>query len=365
MKILAIETSCDDTSVAVLEARAKNIKVLANIISSQTKIHAPYGGVFPSLAAREHEKNLPKVLKLALRQAGLRDAGKTDLLCVTRGPGLEIALWRGINFAQSLAQTYKKPLIGTNHLVGHIFSNWLKPLGQNSSLSFLFDKKNYPILNLVVSGGHTQLVLLTKPYQFKLLGETLDDAAGEAFDKTARLLGLGYPGGPIVSLRATQTQNSKKDTNHNIKFPRPMINSKNLDFSFSGLKTSVLYKIRDLKNSGIKITKNIVNEICYEFQEATTDVLVHKTLKAAQQYGVKTVTLSGGVSANKRLRQQLEEKVSKKLDSVNLLKPLMTYTADNAAMIGLATYLGYLNNKKIASGKETISAKGNLGYSDK
>ncbi|MDP3800458.1 MAG: tRNA (adenosine(37)-N6)-threonylcarbamoyltransferase complex transferase subunit TsaD, partial [bacterium] len=198
MLILGIETSCDDTAMSVLEVDKKEKKrILANIVSSQIKLHAKYGGVFPALAAREHAKNIGKVLKLTLKEAGLKSVGETDLIAVTAGPGLAVALIVGITFAKTLAWKYKKPIVGVNHLEGHIYSNWLPNL-----------KPTFPALNLIVSGGHTELVLMRGHGKYKLIGETLDDAAGEAFDKIARLLGLGYPGGPLISLEAERFSKS-------------------------------------------------------------------------------------------------------------------------------------------------------------
>src|SRR3989338_2444635 len=258
MLILGIETSCDDTAVSVLQVNGKKLEIKSNIISSQVKLHAKYGGVFPSLAAREHEKNLPKVLKLALKEAGIK-GDEIDLVPITKGPGLEPSLWRGINFANDLAKKFKKPILGINHLEGHIYSNWL-------SLAKL-DYKLFPALCLIVSGGHTELVLMKGHGKYKIIGETLDDAVGQAFDKVARMLGLGYPGGPIVALRADKFRS--KSAKVEIKFPRPMMHSKDFNFSFSGLKTAVLYKTREftrLPDGQEKLTPEIIDQICYEFQ---------------------------------------------------------------------------------------------------
>src|SRR3989344_4822868 len=209
MLILGIETSCDETAISLLEVKNNKITVLSNVISSQVKLHAKYGGVVPSLAAREHVKNLPKVIKLALLTThySLRNI---DLIAITRGPGLVSSLLVGTTFAKTLAWKYKKPIIGVNHLEGHIYSNWLKPIREFSILNFKFSKKMFPVLNLIVSGGHTELVLMSAKggsasggkYNYKIIGQTLDDAAGEAFDKIARILGLGYPGGPAISAEA-------------------------------------------------------------------------------------------------------------------------------------------------------------------
>lgn len=334
MRILGIETSCDETSVAILEIEKNKINVLSNIISSQVKIHAPFGGVVPSLAAREHEKNLKPVFEKALKEAKT-DITQIDLIAVTVGPGLEIALWKGINFAKSLAQEFKKPIISTNHLEGHIYSNFFK---QN-------EKVKFPALNLIVSGGHTQLVLMTGHGKFKIIGETMDDAAGEAFDKVAKMMNLGYPGGPIVS-KLAEKGDPKKFT-----LPRPMLNQKNYNFSFSGLKTSVLYLLKDLG----KINEKVTADTCASFQQAVIDVLVQKTIKAAKEYKAKSILLSGGVSANKLLRKTLE-KETKKL-KVKYSQPDFQYTGDNAAMIALAGFYKYKVSGKTS---KKLNAEPNL-----
>ncbi|MDP3697336.1 MAG: tRNA (adenosine(37)-N6)-threonylcarbamoyltransferase complex transferase subunit TsaD [Candidatus Taylorbacteria bacterium] len=349
MKILGIETSCDETAMAVLEINEGKIKVLSNTISSQIKLHAKYGGVVPNLAAREHVKNIGHVFRLALKEAKIKDFKKEiDLIAVTRGPGLGPALLVGIAFAKTLAWKYQKPLVGVNHLEGHIYSNLLPIAVSNKSQTpnpkqiQNLKSKIFPILNLIVSGGHTELVLMEGYGQYKLIGETLDDAVGEAFDKVARLLGLGYPGGPAIAARAAKLK--MKNEKLKIKFPRPMERSKDYNFSYSGLKTSVLYKIRDLENTGVKLTENIKNEICYEFQKAATEVLIKKTIKAAREYKVKSIFLSGGVSANKLLRSDLNKAAGEL--GVNYSQPELEYTGDNAAMIALA---GYMSHKKTKS----------------
>ena len=393
MKILGIETPCDETAVAVLEVKRNKLKVLSNVVSSQVKLHAKYGGVVPSLAAREHAKNIEHVFKLALKKAGIwghrmssgHPMSKIDLIAVTRGPGLGPSLLVGLSFAKRLAWKYKKPLIGVNHLEGHIYSNWL-PSSRSSKLKTLNSKQSqnsnlkfqniFPILNLIVSGGHTELVLMQDHGKYKIIGETLDDAAGEAFDKVARLLGLGYPGGPQIARHAEQftRTNAEKKIQHKsasdlcksagklgpIEFPRPMINSKNYNFSYAGLKTSVLYKVRDLKAAGVKITDNIINEMAYEFQKAALDVLVFKTKKAAQEYGVESLFLSGGVSANKELRRRLAEE-SQKL-KINYSQPEMEYTGDNAAMIAAAGYFSSRSNQLGDLKWDKVEMDANLGF---
>lgn len=349
MYILGIETSCDETAVAVLEVKRNKIRVLSNVVSSQVKLHAKYGGVVPSLAAREHTKNIEHVFRTALDKASpLRNLSRLnldniDLIAVTRGPGLGPSLLVGIAFARTLAWKYDKPLVGVNHLEGHIYSNWLKPVGVESIFHIPYSIS--PMLNLIVSGGHTELVLMEGRGKYKIIGETLDDAVGEAFDKVARLLELGYPGGPAIAARAAKFKvKSEKLKVLGIEFPRPMIGSKNYDFSYAGLKTSVLYKVRDLENAGIKLTDNIVNEICYEFQKAALEVLVFKTMKAVQEYKVKSLFLSGGVSANKELRERLATE-TKKL-KIKYFQPEMEYTGDNAAMIAAAGWFNYTKGKK-------------------
>ncbi len=368
MLILGIETSCDDTAVAVLQVKSGKFKVKSSVVSSQVKLHAKYGGVFPALAAREHEKNLPKVLKLALKEAKV-EVADIDLVAVTKGPGLEPSLWRGVNFANDLAKKFKKPILGVNHLEGHTYSNWLKPVGKFSI--FNFEKNIFPALNLIVAGGHTELVLMKDYGKYKIIGETLDDAVGEAFDKVARMLKIGFPGGPAVALRASKFKVESSPARQSpdgsrrlaggklkVKFPRPMANSKDFNFSYSGLKTAVLYKIREFKN----LSPGIINQICYEFQEAAIDVLTSKTIKAAEKHKVKSVMLSGGVSANKLLREKLEKTVSTKLDNIKFFKPDISYTSDNAAMIALA---GYFNRQKIKTDPlswKSVKPNANLNF---
>lgn len=346
MKILAIETSCDETALAVIEVIGNSVIVLANTISSQIKLHAKYGGVVPNLAAREHVKNIGHVFKLALKEAkisvrgGSASGGKNfdkeiDLIAVTRGPGLGPALLVGISFAKTLAWKYNKPIVGVSHLEGHIYSNWLNADNSQSTI----DDRRFPVLNLIVSGGHTELVLMKDYGKYKIIGETLDDAVGEAFDKVARLLGLGYPGGPIIDQRATKFKVESLELKIIGEFPRPMLKSKNYNFSYSGLKTAVLYKTREFQNNKVKITDNVINEICYEFQKAAIEVLLYKTIRAAKEYKAKSIMLSGGVSANKHLRLELE-KLAKE-NNIKYFQPEFEYTGDNAAMIGVAGYMNY------------------------
>ena len=325
MTILGIETSCDDTSIAVV----KDGEILSSVVSSQIKVHAPYGGVVPNLAARAHLENIGPVLKEAMKKAGNPEI---DLIAVTKGPGLIPSLLVGVNFAKALAYNWKKPLLGINHLEGHLYANWLDNRRSNRRQFGGSTSDCFPALCLIVSGGHTQLVLMKDHGQYQLLGETRDDAAGEAFDKVAKLLGLGYPGGPAISAHAEKFsifnfQFSK------ISFPRPMIDSKDYDFSFSGLKTAVLYFVKTLDKKQIK---ELTPAICAEFQKAVVDVLISKTIKAAKDYKAKSIMISGGVAANKKLRKEMKKRVEKELPNTSYQTPAPNLCTDNAVMIAVA-----------------------------
>ena len=369
MKILGIETSCDETAIAVLDVGSREkMKVLSNAVSSQVKLHAKYGGIVPNLAAREHVKNIGHVFKLALKESKIK-IKDIDLMAVTRGPGLAPSLLVGLAFARTIAWKYDKPLVGVNHLEGHIYSNWLKSVGISSKFKIPaqggrgslneIERQNpkfFPVLNLVVSGGHTELVLMKNHGEYKIIGETLDDAAGEAFDKVARLLGLGYPGGPAISKSA-----EKGDPNA-YPLPSPMIRSKNYDFSYAGLKTAVLYLLRDLNPpaGGKKPSQKMVSDVAASFQKAALDVLVLKTVRAVKEYGVSSLFLSGGVSANKELRKRLETE-AKKL-GIKYSQPEMEYTGDNAAMIATAGYFSSRNKKLQDLTWDKVEMDANLGF---
>jgi N6-L-threonylcarbamoyladenine synthase len=351
MLILAIETSCDETGIAVLDVRpAKsvgampNVVVLENLVASQIPIHRPFGGVVPNLAKREHIKNLP-ILLGKLKTKNLKS--KIGLITVTVGPGLEPALWTGIEFAKSLAKEWQKPLVGANHLEGHLYSFLLSTKEtkkiKNSKTQRL--SSIFPSIALIVSGGHTILLRMDSLTTWKRLGETRDDAAGEAFDKVARLLELPYPGGPeIEKLAAEQTKT--KNPSGTITFPRPMLREKNYDFSFSGLKTSVLYYYRDNPTAN-------KTDIATSFQKAAIDVLVTKTMRAAENADAKSVILCGGVAANKALRKTMKTETKKA--NIEFFVPEFKYNLDNAAMIGLAGYMAYARKKKYP-----MKANGNL-----
>jgi N6-L-threonylcarbamoyladenine synthase len=335
--ILAIETSCDETAAAVLEIQFSphptlspkgrggdkgwpKIKTLSSVIKSQIKLHSKFGGVVPEVAARAHVKNILPVVKKALFTAHY-SLSTIDCITVTVGPGLIPSLLVGVEFAKSLAYATKKPIIPVNHMLGHLFSPLGKLQTTNLKLQTLF-----PMISLIVSGGHTILVLMENEKKYKVLGQTVDDAAGEAFDKVAKLLNLPYPGGPEVSKLA------KSGNQHAINFPRPMIHHKNYNFSFSGLKTAVLYYLRDhhLQATTYKLQANM----CASFQQAVIDVLLSKTLRAANEFRAKSISLSGGVSANFELRNQLRKMCGQ--NNLRLFVPDLALTTDNAEMIGIA-----------------------------
>jgi N6-L-threonylcarbamoyladenine synthase len=354
MRILGIETSCDDTGIAVLEVTGKKnpprFSILSNIVSSQIQIHEKYGGVYPMLAKREHEKNLPIVLKKALKEARVE---KTDAIAITYGPGLSPCLWTGINFAKDLARKWKVPLIPVDHIEGHLLIALLSV--KNGQFS-IFNDQIFPAVGLIVSGGHTQLVLVKNIGDYKIIGETRDDASGEAFDKTARILGLGFPGGPEIAAAAAKF--SISNSQFSIKLPRPMMNTKDYDFSFSGLKTAVLYDYQS-RSEKVRKSKEYVQEMAAEIQQAIVDVLISKTLKAAKEYKVKSIILGGGVAANDELRKQLHYKLKTINYKLILLAPAKNLSTDNGAMIAVAGYFNWLK-RKYTKNPETLQAQPNL-----
>lgn len=351
MLVLGIETSCDETALSVLRCSGKlqnpKFEILSDIVASQIALHAKFGGVVPNLAKREHLKNLPIVLGRALKRAKIKNpANSIDTIAVTVGPGLEPALWTGINFARELALAWKKPLIPINHMEGHIAAALLQKLKKTIS---------FPALALLVSGGHTELVYIKKPLQYKMIGETLDDAAGEAFDKVARMLGLGYPGGPAIAKEAKRGLHATS-YKLRVKLPRPMIRSQDFNFSFSGLKTAVLYLLRDFTQEGYNI-KQLRPLIAREFQQAVIDVLITKTLRAAKIYKVKSIILGGGVSANRELRKQLSKTLESQLSNVQCHLSPLSFASDNAAMIAAAGYLHAIKGDVLRTKKELLSMK--------
>jgi N6-L-threonylcarbamoyladenine synthase len=355
LTVLAIETSCDDTCIAILEIKNQKLKILSNIVSSQIKLHKKYGGIYPFFAKREHQKNLPLVLKKTLDKT---NNPKIDLIAVTIGPGLEPCLWTGINFVKELVKKLKVPIMPINHIEAHIIANFIYSNSQLLTSNF---QTLFPAICLVVSGGHTQLILMKDFSKYKILGETRDDAAGECFDKTARILGLGFPGGPAIAKEATKYK--MQNTKYKIQLPRPMIGQKNYDFSFSGLKTAVLYQYQNTIHQSTKQNKKYIQEMCKEIQQAIIDVLIYKTIKAVKDFKAKSIILGGGVAANKELKKQFKLKIKNLKLKINFLAPPKNLCLDNAAMIGLTAYFRKLNNKtknKSINWQKELKANGNL-----
>ncbi|MFA6502932.1 MAG: tRNA (adenosine(37)-N6)-threonylcarbamoyltransferase complex transferase subunit TsaD [Candidatus Paceibacterota bacterium] len=401
MKILAIETSCDETAIAVVEAsgdeRSAQFRVLGNALISQIDIHREYGGVFPALAKREHAKNLVPILEAALEEAELlhedtqaiseetrakiseilaREPGlaesffdfvseceppEIDAIAVTAGPGLEPALWVGINFARALALIWNKPLVAVNHMEGHIMA----ALAQQDAEGALLHIRDValPVLALLISGGHTELVLMKEWLTYELVGQTLDDAVGEAFDKVARMLGLPYPGGPEISRLAEALRSSPlggETPKYNL--PRPLLHDATCNFSFSGLKTAVLYLIKNniLMNRRPSQDKDISEEdkmnIAWEFEDAVADILWKKTARAIEETGAQTLVIGGGVSANTHIRRTFTENMKNERPNVSLCIPSAALTTDNAIMIALAGYYHALRKEFVTD----ITANGNL-----
>ncbi|MEZ4103366.1 MAG: tRNA (adenosine(37)-N6)-threonylcarbamoyltransferase complex transferase subunit TsaD [Candidatus Paceibacterota bacterium] len=366
MKILSIETSCDETAISIIEASGEiskpSFRVLANNLISQINIHQEFGGVYPSLAKREHAKNLPIVLEKTLKDANFFIEEKNtidkdriesilerekemaenlfdilskikkpeiDFIAVTTGPGLEPALWVGITFAKALAKAWNLPLVPVNHMEGHILSVLLKSK-ENESIDT--SKIKFPLLSLLISGGHTEIILVSNWMEYQKIGQTVDDAVGEAFDKVARILGLPYPGGPEISRLAKEGKENKK-----IKLPRPMLRTEDYDFSFSGLKTAVLYLVRDIGELSEQDNKDIAKE----FQTAVGDVFVHKIKKAIEKYGVSQIIVAGGVAANEYLRERFKNELN-----IEIFLPEKDLSTDNAIMIGMAGYFGAISEKE-------------------
>ncbi len=338
MLILGIETSCDETAAAVVE-NGRN--VLSNVIASQIPLHKKTEGVVPEVAAREHVLKIIPVIDEALIQAGIKDI---DAIAVTQGPGLLSSLIIGMTAAGTLSILKNKPLIPVNHISGHIYANWLEETDNDPII--------FPVLVMTISGGHNELVYMKSHAKYELVGETLDDAAGEAFDKVARLLGLGYPGGPEIS-RVAVTGDRER-----YKFPRVYLSKDSYDFSFSGLKTSVLNIVKEEHRQKGKLSKQFIADSAASFQETVCEILTDKLLRAANEYEVKEIHLAGGVSANKRLREMAEEKTvngyyydfagkKRKLKNPLTLRFAkdLSYCTDNAAMIAAAGYYHFDVNK--------------------
>ena len=324
--ILGIESSCDDTSAAVI----RDGYLLSNVIASQ-QVHKDFGGVGPELASRAHELNIVPVVSQAIEKAGI-DKNDIDAIAFTRGPGLLGSLLVGTSFAKALGLALGKPIINVNHLQGHILANFIKQ----------YDKENrqpaFPYLCLLVSGGNSQIVKVSSPLQFEILGQTIDDAVGEAFDKCSKMMGLGYPGGPIIDKLA------KLGDPERFKFAKPHIPG--LDYSFSGVKTSLLYFVRDEVAKDPDFMEKNKEDICASFQKTLIDILLDKLIKAAKQTGIREITIGGGVSANSGLRNRIEEEGRKR--GWNTYLPEFKFTTDNAAMIAIADYFHYQAGERTA-----------------
>lgn len=323
MIILGLETSCDETSVSVLERKAGRFIVRSHWVSSQVKLHAKYGGVVPEVAARRHVEVIIPIIQAALKETHTR-LKAINVVAVATGPGLITALLVGVETARALAWSLNKPLVSVNHLEGHLYANWL-PNERGQAPRLL--NRPFPLLGLIVSGGHTELVLMKNHGQYRILGETLDDAAGEAFDKVAKLMGLGYPGGPALAKLA------ERGDPYSIPLPRPMLNSPDLNFSFAGLKTAARYYI-----DKHKLNARLKRDLAASFEQAAVDVLVHKTLRALKIHHVKTFCLAGGVAANLKLRRVLQSEIKRRHPGLACLQPNLKYCTDNASMIAAAGY---------------------------
>jgi len=416
MRILAIETSCDETAIAIVEAEgdpskgleagetSARFRVLGNALLSQIEIHKEYGGVFPALAKREHAKNLVPILEAALEEAELlhedtqaipeetrdkiaailsRESGlseaffefvseceppEIDVIAVTAGPGLEPALWVGINFAKALALIWEKPLVAVNHMEGHIFASLIRREKGNTE-TYTLQPITFPLLALLISGGHTELVLMKEWLQYKLIGQTRDDAVGEAFDKVARMLGLPYPGGPEISRLAEQARAEQVEESVTglpdlgpgadssaLRLPRPMINEASCDFSFAGLKTAVLYLLKDTPDLSDREKQHLARE----FEDATAEVLWKKTARALDLTGAQTLVVGGGVSANTHIRHVFAENMRNEYPQVVLRIPSAALTTDNAVMIALAGFYRAQRKEFVPQPFDKLRASGNL-----
>ena len=385
MRILAIETSCDETSLSILEGVGSfpdvTFKVLADNTLSQIDIHKEYGGVFPMLAKREHARTLVPLLEKTLKDAGLYketsrhvlenplreefqhilerepelfgqflskvveiDPPAIDMIAVTQGPGLEPALWVGINFAKALGMIWKKPIVPVNHMEGHLLAPLLEKTEEGHKLASVA----FPAIGLLVSGGHTELVLMKAIGDYELIGETRDDAVGEAFDKVARILGLPYPGGPEISRLATDGHAGVHP------LPRPMLHSGDYGFSFAGLKTAVLYLAKKLGT----LSEAQKADIAREFQDAAVEVLVTKTMRACEEFGAKSVILGGGVSANSELRRMLSKNATDA--GLALFLPSRGLSTDNALMIAISGFF-----RKPIDKPNEMKARGNWRITEK
>ena len=322
--ILGIESSCDDTSAAVI----KDGYLLSNIIAGQ-QVHKDFGGVVPELASRAHERNIVPVVSQAIDKAEIK-AEDIDAIAFTRGPGLLGSLLVGTSFAKSLGIALEKPIIMVNHLQGHILANFIKQYGKENR------QPAFPSLCLLVSGGNSQIVKVNSPLDFEILGQTIDDAVGEAFDKCSKMMGLGYPGGPVIDRLAKEGDPGR------FTFAKPRIPG--FDYSFSGVKTSLLYFIRDEMAKDPEFMEKNKEDICASFQKTLIDILLNKLVKAAKHTGIKEITIGGGVSANSGLRDRIEEEGLKR--GWNTYLPEFKFTTDNAAMIAISGYFHYIEGER-------------------
>lgn len=392
MHILSIETSCDETAVTLMKAEGEfpnaTYEILGDALWSQIDIHSEYGGVFPALAKREHAAIIVSMLKKALEKAEIkpntenthisretedkiktileRDEGladkllefhrefgfiNIDLISVTSGPGLEPALWVGVNFAKAIALLWNTPVVPVNHMEGHILAGIynVDRIKQLSDISF-------PAIALLISGGHTELILMKDWGSYEKIGQTRDDAIGEAFDKVARLVGIPYPGGPEVSRRAKEAR--KRNLPEYAKLPTPMLYTKDLDFSFSGLKTAVRYALQDKT-----LTDDEINALCRDFEDSVTKVIVKKTMSAINEHSAKTLIVGGGVSANVHIKKTMKEALEKKYPEITTYFPKTGLSTDNSIMIALA---GHARSRKsiLPTETNTIRANGNRSISN-
>lgn len=391
MNILSIETSCDETALSVVKVEGEfpqaTYEVIGDAINSQVAIHAEYGGVFPMMAKREHAKAITPLLKLALEEAELLEEGahelnqkqteelyeilnrepglsetleafleqydkpEIDVIAVTSGPGLEPALWVGVNFARSLAKIWNIPVVATNHMEGHILAS-IYDVEDENALSDL----QFPTIALLVSGGHTELVLMNNWGQYKKIGQTRDDAVGEAFDKAARMMGLPYPGGPEISRLAKLARAA--DLPAFADLPRPMLHSGDLDFSFSGIKTAVRYAIGEKE-----LSETDKQALARDFEDAVTEVIVKKTMTAVEEYGAQSIVVGGGVSANRHLNQELNKAVVEQQPHITTYFPKPGLSTDNSVMIALAGHARLASAVNAAAAKY-IRADGNRSISE-
>lgn len=384
MRILSIETSCDETGISILNLEGETIILEGNALASQIELHAQYGGVFPTMAKRAHAEKITILLQEALDEAFLLEAvdeaqhiddlsfldekesalkehlapfltyyqkPAIDYIAVTVGPGLEPALWVGINTAKALSLVWDIPVIAINHMEGHIVTAAIEKTAERE---YRFSNLQFPVLSLLVSGGHTELVVADAFGQYQKIGQTRDDAVGEAFDKVARMIGLPYPGGPAVSKLAAQWR--EKGIENQFALPRPMLHSGDYDFSFSGIKTAVLYVARDAG----ELSEDQKMALACEFETAAMEVLVKKTLKAAEEYHTPTIIVGGGVAGNTYLRSELAKAVAKNLPDTALLFPEPWLATDNAVMIGLAAIAQIISGEIKKTLPEDLKADGNL-----